>query len=70
MSCIQFGVKSSSVLICCLYLVFHAAFLVINFVMLNNPHEHVEHLISYLDSRSSGGPAIYESNNYFRQVRP
>ena len=70
MSCIQFGVKTSSVLICCLYLVFHAAFLVINFVILNKPHAHVEHIVSYL----GGGDkfkslSIYESSNYFIEVQ-
>ena len=69
MTCIQFGVKTSSVLICCLYLVFHAAFLVINFVMLNEPHEHVEHIVRYLGGRDrSSGVSIYESSNYFIQV--
>ena len=70
MTCVQFGVKTSSVLICCLYLVFHAAFLVINFVMLNEPREHVEHIVRYLRGRDqqSRDLSIYESSNYFIEV--
>ena len=41
MSCVQFSIRTSSVLICCLYLVFHAAFLVINFIILSDTASHL-----------------------------
>ena len=44
MSCVQFSIRTSSVLICCTYLVFHAAFLVINFIILSNADSHLNQL--------------------------
>ena len=41
MSCVQFSIRTSSVLICCTYLVFHAAFLVINFIILSDTPSHL-----------------------------
>ena len=41
MSCVQFSIRTSSVLICCTYLVFHAAFLVINFIILSDTASHL-----------------------------
>ena len=46
MSCVQFSIRTSSVLICCTYLVFHAAFLVINFIILSNADSHLAQLAS------------------------
>ena len=44
--CVSLGGRTSTVLICCLYLILHSAFLVANFVILSRPGEHVESLVS------------------------
>ena len=49
MSCIQRNVRTSSVLICCTYLVFHAAFLVINFIIISDTESHLVQIATYTD---------------------
>ena len=44
------GARTSSILIFCLYLVFHGLFLVFNLVILSNPEEHVDKAIRFIDT--------------------
>ena len=48
-SCLQLSVRTSSVLICCTYLVFHAAFLVINFIIISDIDTHLQQIATHLD---------------------
>ena len=52
MSCIQRNVRTSAVLICCTYLVFHAAFLVINFIIISDTESHLAQIATYTDMES------------------
>ena len=44
------SLRTSSVLICCTYLVFHSAFLVINFLLLSNTDSHLANLATVTDN--------------------
>ena len=54
------------VLICCLYLLLHTAALVTNFIILNDPEEHVNNIISFIDTNDA---KLQESVLYSR-VKP
>ena len=54
------------VLICCLYLLLHTAALVTNFIILNDPEEHVDTIISFIDTNDA---KLQESVLYSR-VKP
>ena len=47
------GVRTSSILIFCLYLIFHAFFLVINMIILSSPEEHVDRAIQFIDTNDN-----------------
>jgi len=47
------GVRTSSILIFCLYLIFHALFLVINLLILSSPEEHVDRAIQFIDTNDN-----------------
>ena len=47
------GVRICSVLIFCLYLIFHALLLVINLVILSSPEEHVDRAIEFIDTNDN-----------------
>jgi len=66
MSCWCCGLRASSVLICCLYLLLHTAALVTNFIILNDPEEHVNNIISFIDTNDA---KLQESVLYSR-VKP
>ena len=53
-------------LICCLYLLLHTAALVTNFIILNDPEEHVDTIISFIDTNDA---KLQESVLYSR-VKP
>ena len=53
-------------LICCLYLLLHTAALVTNFIILNDPVEHVNNIISFIDTNDA---KLQESVLYSR-VKP
>ena len=44
MTCLQLSARTSTVLISCTYLVFHAAFLVINFILLADTESHLQQI--------------------------
>ena len=54
MTCLQLSVRTSCVLICCTYLVFHAAFLVINFILLADTESHLQQIAAYTQATESG----------------
>ena len=54
------------VLICCLYLLLHTAALVTNFIILNDPEEHVNNIIRFIDTNDA---KLQESVLYSR-VKP
>ena len=54
MTCLQLSVRTSCVLICCTYLVFHAAFLVINFILLADTESHLHQIAAYTQATESG----------------
>jgi len=66
MRCWCCGLRASSVLICCLYLLLHTAALVTNFIILNDPEEHVDTIISFIDTNDA---KLQESVLYSR-VKP
>ena len=53
-------------LICCLYLLLHTAALVTNFIILNDPEEHVNNIIRFIDTNDA---KLQESVLYSR-VKP
>jgi len=55
------GVRTSSILIFCLYLVFHAFFLVLNLLILSDPEEHVDKVIDFIDTNDK---KLYDSVFY------
>ena len=48
MTCLQLSARTSTVLISCTYLVFHAAFLVINFILLADTESHLQQIALYV----------------------
>jgi len=47
------GVRTSSILIFCLYLVLHTFFLIINLIILNSPEDHVDRAIQFIHTNDS-----------------
>lgn len=47
------GVRTASILIFLLYLIFHALFLVINLLILSSPEEHVDRAITFIDTNDN-----------------
>lgn len=56
--CISF--RENSILICCILLFIHTAFLVINFLILSDPHSHIEQIVLFLDTRDRALEKIHE----------
>ena len=53
-------------MICCLYLLLHTAALVTNFIILNDPEEHVNNIISFIDTND----AKLQESVLYSKVKP
>ena len=53
MTCLQLSARTSTVLISCTYLVFHAAFLVINFILLADSESHLQQIARHVGGEGS-----------------
>jgi len=66
MACCCCGVRTSSVLICCLYLLVHGAFLALTILLMNRPEEGIENALHIVDTEDGR----LESSYAYSSIKP